>query len=120
MLPLRLVASLVISGLALLLLGIALSFTPARAATGPAPRDYDTSAYRYTDKPAPASVSAGIRTLAVYVDRDFGPAERERIGPQGEFIWTPANNRFGWRALLGTEPGGTDISPYAALSLAEA
>ncbi|MGZ5904698.1 MAG: matrixin family metalloprotease [Reyranella sp.] len=80
MLSLRLVASLVISGLALLLLGIALSFTPARAATGPAPRDYDTSVYRYTDKPAPATVSAGIRTLIVYVDRDFGPAERERIG----------------------------------------
>jgi hypothetical protein len=79
-LSLRLVASLVISGLALLLLGVALSFTPARAATGPAPRDYDTSTYRYTDKPAPAAVSAGIRTLTVYVDRDFGPAERERIG----------------------------------------
>ena len=80
----RLVARLVISGLALLLLGVALSFTPARAATGPAPRDngrdYDTSTYRYTDKPAPAALSAGTRTLTVYVDRDFGPAERERIG----------------------------------------
>jgi len=32
----------------------------------------------------------------------------------GEFIWTPASNRFGWTALLGEEPGGADVSPYAA------
>lgn len=32
----------------------------------------------------------------------------------GEFIWTPANNRFGWRALLGIEPGGVDVPPGAA------
>src|SRR5260370_36939411 len=65
-------------------MGIALSFTSARAATGTAPRDYgrdyDTSAYRYTDKPAPAAATAaGSRTLTLYVDRDFDPAERERI-----------------------------------------
>jgi acetyl esterase/lipase len=27
----------------------------------------------------------------------------------GEFVWPPANNRFGWRALLGVEPGGPDV-----------
>jgi len=79
----RLVASLVISGLALLMMGIVLSFTAARAATGTAPRDYgrdyDISAYRYTDKPAPAAATAGSRTLTIYIDRDFDPAERERI-----------------------------------------
>ena len=32
----------------------------------------------------------------------------------GEFLWTPHNNRFGWTALLGEDPGGADISPYAA------
>ncbi len=32
----------------------------------------------------------------------------------GEFIWTSGNNRFGWAALLGCEPGGSDVSPYAA------
>lgn len=32
----------------------------------------------------------------------------------GEFIWTPGNNRFGWAALLGAEPGGAGVSPYAA------
>jgi acetyl esterase/lipase len=37
----------------------------------------------------------------------------------GEFIWTHASNRFGWTALLGQEPGGADISPYAAAARAE-
>ncbi len=32
----------------------------------------------------------------------------------GEFVWTPASNRFGWRALLGQEPGGDDV-PAAAV-----
>jgi triacylglycerol lipase len=32
----------------------------------------------------------------------------------GEFIWTPSDNRFGWASLLGKEPGGADVSPYAA------
>lgn len=37
----------------------------------------------------------------------------------GHYIWTPHNNRFGWRAHLGAEPGGPDISPYAAPARAE-
>jgi acetyl esterase/lipase len=37
----------------------------------------------------------------------------------GEFIWTAESNRFGWKALLGQEPGGSDISPYAAAARAE-
>jgi acetyl esterase/lipase len=37
----------------------------------------------------------------------------------GEFIWTPEANRFGWTSLLGQEPGGPDISPYAAAARAE-
>jgi acetyl esterase/lipase len=32
----------------------------------------------------------------------------------GEFIWSRASNRFGWTSLLGAEPGGPDISPFAA------
>ncbi|QDZ06779.1 alpha/beta hydrolase [Sphingomonas panacisoli] len=36
----------------------------------------------------------------------------------GEFIWTPHNNHFGWQALLGAEPGGADVSPYAAAARA--
>ena len=31
----------------------------------------------------------------------------------GEFVWPPANNRYGWKALLGIEPGGPD-TPYGA------
>ncbi len=37
----------------------------------------------------------------------------------GEFGWTRAANRFGWRSLLGREPGGDDVSPYAAAARAE-
>ena len=36
----------------------------------------------------------------------------------GEFVWPAANNRYGWRALLGREPGGDDVSPYAAAARA--
>lgn len=37
----------------------------------------------------------------------------------GEHIWTPAENRFGWGALLGRPPGGEDVPPYAAPARAE-
>lgn len=37
----------------------------------------------------------------------------------GEFIWTREANRFGWTSLLGQEPGGVDVSPYAAAARAE-
>lgn len=36
----------------------------------------------------------------------------------GEFIWTNESNRFGWKCLLGQEPGGADVSPYAAAARA--
>ncbi len=36
----------------------------------------------------------------------------------GEHIWTAHNNRFGWHALLGEEPGGDDVSCYAAAARA--
>ncbi len=36
----------------------------------------------------------------------------------GEFVWTAGSNRFGWRSLLGVEPGGPDVSPYAAAARA--
>ncbi|HTU09937.1 MAG TPA: alpha/beta hydrolase [Allosphingosinicella sp.] len=32
----------------------------------------------------------------------------------GEFLWHAHNNRFGWTSLLGREPGGEGVSPYAA------
>jgi hypothetical protein len=64
------------SGLALLALAVALSLMTAAAATGEA--RYDTSAYRYTDRPSAAAMAA--RTLTLYIDGDFDGAERERIG----------------------------------------
>lgn len=45
-----------------------------------------------------------------------------RIDPHphaGEFIWTPHNNHFGWSALLGCEPGGENVSAYAAPARAD-
>lgn len=32
----------------------------------------------------------------------------------GEFVWTREYNRFGWRSLLGCEPGSEGVSAYAA------
>jgi triacylglycerol lipase len=37
----------------------------------------------------------------------------------GAFVWTPQANAFGWRSLLGQEPGSADVSPYAAPARAE-
>lgn len=37
----------------------------------------------------------------------------------GEFVWTKDANRFGWAAHLGQEPGGPDVSPYAAAARAD-
>ncbi|HTK09351.1 MAG TPA: alpha/beta hydrolase [Ktedonobacteraceae bacterium] len=37
----------------------------------------------------------------------------------GEYVWTADANHFGWAALLGQEPGGPDVSPYAAPARAE-
>lgn len=45
--------------------------------------------------------------------------ETERNPVTGEFIWTRENNAFGWRALLGCEPGSVDVSPYAAPARAD-
>nr|WP_301287343.1 alpha/beta hydrolase [Sphingobium sp. OAS761] len=37
----------------------------------------------------------------------------------GAFVWTPQANSFGWRSLLGTEPGGASVPPYAVPARAE-
>jgi acetyl esterase/lipase len=37
----------------------------------------------------------------------------------GEFGWTREVNHFGWKSLLGHEPGTGDVSPYAAPARAE-
>jgi hypothetical protein len=72
----RLVTTLVASGLAVLSAAMVLPYMAAHAAPG-SPSD-DVSAYRYTDKPSAAAMS--VRTLTVYVDRNFDAAAREHIG----------------------------------------
>jgi acetyl esterase/lipase len=48
---------------------------------------------------------------------DRSPAEPHPY--TGEFIWTRPSNRYGWACYLGAEPGGKDVSPYAAPARAE-
>jgi len=44
-------------------------------------------------------------------DRTISPSSRAVTDPR---VWNLASNRNGWRAYLGTEPGGATVSPYAA------
>lgn len=37
----------------------------------------------------------------------------------GELVWTAAKNSFGWRALLGMEPGGPEVPPNAVPARAD-
>ena len=55
----------------------------------------------------------------IYPMIDDRTCTRDGHGCTGEFIWTPHNNRFGWSSLLGHEPGGDGVSPYAAAARAE-
>lgn len=48
-------------------------------------------------------------------DRNIAPASAT---VPDTFVWTRENNLMGWRALLGREPGGAEVSPYAAASRA--
>jgi len=58
--------------------------------------------------------------LLVYPMLDDRTASTVDPGPYvGEFIWTPASNRFGWTSLLGHEPGGAEVSPYASAARVE-
>ena len=55
----------------------------------------------------------------IYPMIDDRTAVRKDLHPYvGEFIWTQENNYFGWRSLLGEEPGSADVSPYAAAARA--
>ena len=48
-------------------------------------------------------------------DRDQG----EGHDYVGEFGWTRGSNYFGWKSILGQEPGSEGVSPYAAAARAE-
>src|ERR1700676_461575 len=55
----------------------------------------------------------------IYPMIDDRTAVRKDLHPYvGEFVWTQENNYFGWRSLLGKEPGSAEISPYAAAARA--
>src|SRR5437762_7898033 len=55
----------------------------------------------------------------IYPMIDDRTAVRKDLHPYvGEFVWTQENNYFGWRSLLGEEPGAADVSPYAAAARA--
>jgi acetyl esterase/lipase len=45
-------------------------------------------------------------------DRTCSTVEPHPYG--GQFVWSPDKNRFGWRALLGVEPGGAEVPENAA------
>jgi acetyl esterase/lipase len=48
-------------------------------------------------------------------DRTVNAAARAVTDPR---VWNLTSNRNGWRAYLGGEPGGVDVSPYAAAARA--
>jgi acetyl esterase/lipase len=55
--------------------------------------------------------------LLVYPMLDDRTGAANEVDPQkyaGEFCWTAANNHFGWASMLGGEPGGPDVTPYAS------
>jgi triacylglycerol lipase len=51
-------------------------------------------------------------------DRTSAPGAEDPHPFAGDYVWTHASNRFGWRSLLGAEPGGAEVSPYAAAARA--
>jgi acetyl esterase/lipase len=57
--------------------------------------------------------------LLIYPMLDDRTVTAEPHPYTGEYVWTADNNRFGWTSLLGKEPGGPDVSPYAAAARAE-
>jgi acetyl esterase/lipase len=48
-------------------------------------------------------------------DRNVTPASHSVTDPR---VWNRESNRLGWKAYLGREGGGADVSPYAAASRA--
>src|SRR5438094_8290640 len=66
-----------------------------------------------------AELPVAFQVLLVPMLDDRTAAQADAHPFTGEFTWTPANNLFGWTALLGRAPGGDGVSPYAAPARAE-
>lgn len=64
------------------------------------------------DKGGPA-LSRQLIIYPMLDDRDQNVSSAFDIAP-----WTHANNRIGWRAILGEAAAGPDVSPYAAAARA--
>ena len=64
---------------------------------------------------AEVAIKGQLLVYPMIDDRNIGPA-----GPAvpDTHVWTRENNRMGWQAYLGREPGGTDVPPYAAAARA--
>jgi len=52
--------------------------------------------------------------VLVYPMLDDRAVLRDDHAGRGRFLWTPANNRFGWMSYLGREPRMSDAPEYAA------
>eukprot|EP00904_Undaria_pinnatifida_P002346 jgi/Undpi1/12111/HiC_scaffold_41.g14084.m1 len=57
--------------------------------------------------------------LLIYPMLDDRNIQQAGDGVPDTPIWSRAHNLIGWRSYLGQEPGGADISPYAAAARAE-
>ncbi len=57
--------------------------------------------------------------LLMYPMIDDRTACRADHGGRGELVWTPRNNRHGWSAYLGQDPGQDDVPEYAAAARRE-
>lgn len=50
---------------------------------------------------------------APMLDDRTGSASTQAHPYCGEFVWTPEQNQFGWRSLLGCDPGGLEVAEGA-------
>ena len=56
-----------------------------------------------------------VAQILIYPMLDDRTTDAAKAHPYArEFVWTLSSNQFAWAALLGTAPGGEDVSPYAA------
>ena len=67
------------------------------------------------DKGGPAIAHQNL----IYPMLDDRTCIRRQPEHLGAFVWTPQANAFGWRALLGTEPGSGDVPAYAVPARAD-
>ena len=60
------------------------------------------------------ALSAQFLQYPMLDDRTGTDADPDPMPFAGEFVWTKVSNHFAWSSVLGREPGGTDVTVYAA------